>query len=362
MHPARSCCGAVSFTLALALCPLTSGQTLGPDFVSSYSVVNQGSLPGVVAPYGGVVFKQGENNKLLIGGRANQFAADIFEVRFSRSADGRLRDFECGPAVAIADANGASGGIDGGLCYGPDGVLFYTTYSDNRLGQILPGGAGPARLIALTDLGIASSTGTLQFVPEGFPGAGRLKIASYNAGFWYDATVSPDGMGTFNVTVTPGLVNIGGGPEGIVYVAGGNPGFAVDSVLVSEYASGRVVTYEIDAIGNPIVATRRVFLSGLSGAEGAAIDPRTGDFVFSTFGGGDRLLRVTGFTETRPGDANCDGNVTVGDIGFFVTALTNPGAFQGCDILRCDVNLDGFVTVADIGPFVLALTSGPGCG
>lgn len=339
-----------------------TGQTLGPDFTADYSIVNHGSLPGVTPAYGGVVFKQGENNTLLIGGQANSIAADIYEIRFSRGDDGRMRDFECGPATAVANANGATGGIDGGLCYGPDGVLFYTTFNDNRLGQILPGGAGPARLINLTDLGVAASTGTLQFVPDDFAGAGRLKIASYNTGFWYDATVTPDGMGTFNVAVTPGLVNVGGGPEGIVYVRGGNPGFAVDSVLISEWATGRVAAYEIDANGDPVVSTRRDFLTGLSGAEGAAIDPRTGDFVFSTFGGGDRLLRITGFTETRPGDANCDGNVTVGDIGFFVIALTNPGAFPGCDITRCDVNLDGFVTVSDIGPFVQALTSGPGCG
>lgn len=36
-------------------------------------------------------------------------------------------------------------------------------------------------------------------------------------------------------------------------------------------------------------------MTGLSGAEGAAIDPLTGDFLFSTFGGGDRVIVVRGF-------------------------------------------------------------------
>ncbi len=61
-----------------------------------------------------------------------------------------------------------------------------------------------------------------------------------------------------------------------------------------------------------------------------------------------------------PGDMNCDGFVTVADIGGFVLALTNPAAYAvqypGCEIQLADVNNDGFVTVADIGPFVLLLT------
>ncbi|MGE3182570.1 MAG: hypothetical protein AB7N71_13140, partial [Phycisphaerae bacterium] len=274
--------------------------------------------------------------------------------------------FECGDAVAIANANGATAGIDGGLTYGPNGVLFYTTFNDNHIGQLLPGSTSPDLLTPLTALGVAASTGTLQFVPEGFPGAGRLKILSYNASTWYDTTITPDGSGTFTINpVNPGIF-IGGGPEGLVYIAAGNPGFAADSVLVCEYAFGRVVAYEIDANGDAIVATRRIFLTGLGGAEGAAIDPLTGDFLFSTFGGGDRVIRVIGFTGiTPPGDLNCDGIVTVSDIGGFVLALTNPAEyavqFPSCDIENADVNNDNVVSVSDIGPFVALLTSGTGC-
>ncbi len=62
------------------------------------------------------------------------------------------------------------------------------------------------------------------------------------------------------------------------------------------------------------------------------------------------------------GDMNCDGFVTVGDIGGFVLALTDPtgyaAAFPNCDIFNADVNNDGFVTVGDIGGFVTLLTGG----
>lgn len=60
------------------------------------------------------------------------------------------------------------------------------------------------------------------------------------------------------------------------------------------------------------------------------------------------------------GDLNCDGVVTVGDIGGFVLALTDPGGylalFPDCDMQLADVNGDGQVSVGDIGSFVLLLT------
>jgi hypothetical protein len=37
------------------------------------------------------------------------------------------------------------------------------------------------------------------------------------------------------------------------------------------------------------------FVTGLSGAEGAFIDPLTGDFIFSTFGGGNHIEEIRGF-------------------------------------------------------------------
>lgn len=62
------------------------------------------------------------------------------------------------------------------------------------------------------------------------------------------------------------------------------------------------------------------------------------------------------------GDMNCDGLVSVSDIGGFVLALTNPAQYQAnfptCDANLADINEDTFVSVSDIGPFVLLLTGG----
>lgn len=199
-----------------------------------------------------------------------------------------------GTATELADAYGATGGIDGGLAYGPGGVLFYSTFFANQIGQIEPGSTGPDRLVNLSP-GVARSMGGLGFVPEGMPGAGRLKITSTLVGRWYDATLTPDGSGTYNVVRNTAVaINIGGSPQGIVYVPAGAPLFPNPTVLVAEFQSpGRVSAYEVNANGDPIPSTRRTFIDGLDGAEGAAFDPLTGDFLFSTFGGGDLIVRVS---------------------------------------------------------------------
>ncbi|MDX2198478.1 MAG: galactose oxidase-like domain-containing protein [Phycisphaerae bacterium] len=61
-----------------------------------------------------------------------------------------------------------------------------------------------------------------------------------------------------------------------------------------------------------------------------------------------------------PADMNCDGFVTVGDIGGFVAAITNPAGyvatFPDCDIANADMNGDGVVSVGDISGFVQELT------
>jgi hypothetical protein len=62
----------------------------------------------------------------------------------------------------------------------------------------------------------------------------------------------------------------------------------------------------------------------------------------------------------EPGDMNCDGAVSVGDIGPFVLAVTDPESYEAqfpeCDLLNADVNEDGAVSVGDIGAFVSLVT------
>lgn len=63
----------------------------------------------------------------------------------------------------------------------------------------------------------------------------------------------------------------------------------------------------------------------------------------------------------RPGDLNCDGQVTFADIDPFVLALTGETAylnkFRACNWYNADVNRDGKVDFDDIDPFVSLLGS-----
>lgn len=285
MHAISSlCCTALA-------CAALSAQTIQPPFAGIYGFTDLGSVPGVPTNYGGVTFKANDPNTLLIGGSANGPAGSIYEIGVVRDGTGRITGFQ-GTATLFSTAPY----IDGGLAYGPGGVLFFTGYPTNELGQIKAGSTSPDRVISLSPLGVASSVGALGFVPPGFPGAGELKLASYNASQFYGFTLAPDGSGTFDITLANGPVPVQGGPEGILYVP---PGSALlpnnQFLLLAEYSSGAVGVYRVDTQGNPILASRAPFLTGLSGAEGATTDPITGDLVFSTFGGQNRVITVQGF-------------------------------------------------------------------
>ena len=297
----------VLLSLACAFSVGTQAQTLDPAFSASYTVADLCSVPGLPSNYGGLTFLDADT--LLIGGQANTAAGSLYTIDVTRDASNHVTGFT-GSVVRFGGASGAVGEYnDGGVVFGPSGVLFTSRWPINGLGQTQPGSIDEDKIIDLTPLGVASSHAAINFVPSGFGGAGQAKLVSWSGGQWYSAGLAADGGGTFDLVglaqvdldpVAAGIQNVPGGPEGFVYIAGGNAGFASASMLISEYSAGAVGAYELDANGNPLVSTRRSFLTGLTGAEGAVIDPVTGDFLFSTFGGGSRVVRVSGFIAPEP--------------------------------------------------------------
>lgn len=266
-----------------------AAQTISPPFDTDYSYVDLGSITGVPSNLGGLTFL--DNNTLLIGGAANTTNGAIYSVPLTRDAQGFITAF--GTATLYATCPN----IDGGLTFGPGGVLFSTGYNNNTLLQHLPGSTTPDLITSLTTFGIGSSVGTCMFVPAGFPGAGQFKVASYSANTWHTVSLTVNAAGTYDVvSATPALA-ISGGPEGILYPPPGSPQLTdFSTVLLSEYGVGQIAVYDIDSNGDPLPATRQTFMTGLTGAEGAVVDPVTGDMVFSTYGGGNRVIRVTGFS------------------------------------------------------------------
>ena len=272
--------------------------TVGGTFAGAYTVSSLGSVPDLPTNYGGLTFL--DNNTLLIGGAANSPGGNLRTIGVVRGAGNHVIGFS-GLSVPYGTVGTYN---DGGVTFGPGGVLFTSQWPVNLLGQTKPGSTVEDKVIDLSAFGVASSHSAINFVPAGFSGAGQMKLVSYGGGEFYTATYSPDGLGTYNIdTVTLedidslnfGVQFVPGGPEGFVYIAAGSAGFVNNGMLISEYAAGNVGAYDVDANGNPILSTRRDFLSGLFGAEGAAIDPVTGDFLFSTFGAGSEVFRVQGF-------------------------------------------------------------------
>ncbi|MFO1053328.1 MAG: hypothetical protein U1F36_14035 [Planctomycetota bacterium] len=270
----------------------TTAQIIEPPFNASYSYRTIGAVPGVPTPYGGCCFKYDDPDALVIGGGANGPAGAIYTIRVVRNASNLITGFQ-GTATLLATA----ANIDGGLQYGPNNVLFFTTYSNNTLGQVRPGSTTPDKVISLSSTPgwVGGSTGALSFVPPGYPGAGRFKIASYSSSTWHSCTLTPDGAGTFDLSNLQQTAMVQGGPEGILYVPPGSPLFPNYSrMLLTQFGSSAIYSYDLDANGDPVLATATPFMTGLAGAEGATIDAISGSFVFSTYGGSGVVI-VDGF-------------------------------------------------------------------
>jgi hypothetical protein len=274
----------------------TAQPIIAPTFAGTYTLTNLGAVPGVPSNYGGLTLQQGSPNTLLIGGEAVSPDADIYSIAVTRNAQGRISGFS-GTAAAVATAPR----IDGGLAYGPNGVLFATTLdvTSPMLLQYEVGSTTPDKSINLATLGVTGTTGTVNFVPTGFADAGEIRILTYSTNLVYTGTLTADGTGTFNLTgvTQTDTLPAGTGPEGIVWVPQGSPGFdpAKQFVLISEYDANRVSAYEWNPNGTINVGTRQDFVTGLTSAAGATIDPFTNDFLFSTLGGGGQVFRVSGF-------------------------------------------------------------------
>ncbi len=338
-------------------CAGVQAQTLEPPFDSSYSVFDVGSVPGLPAPYGGLTLLRGDPDTLLIGGSANFNSAAVFSVPLTRNICENIVGF-ASDAMFFASAPN----IDGGLTYGPDGVLFAAAYPTNSVHQIKPGSTSPDRTIDVGPLiGGHFSLGSIMFVPDGLGGAGRLKLATYSTGAFADTTVTPDGSGTFDINPGTVTTTFNGGPEGIVYVPPGSPLFPNPTMLVALYNFGRVDAVDVDANGNPIAGTDRPFLTGLSGVEGAFIDPQSGDFIFSTYGGGNRIVSVRGFARHCDAiDFNGDGLYPdTADIDDFLSVFSGGSCSTGtCGDI--DFNNDClFPDTSDIDSLLSVFSGGP---
>jgi len=302
-------CVAAAICAAMATSTAARAQalTIAAPYNERYTANDLGNVPGLPDRYGGLTFRPKNHDVLLIGGVANEATGQIYAITVVRDANNHIIGFDGSAAVAVEGAFN-----DGGVTFGPEEVMFLARWPENEIAQIKKDSVVVDKLIDLAPLGVVSSPGGLQFVPSDHPRAGALKTASWPTGEWYELTYAPDGTGTFDITAAEQLATLPGGPEGFIYVPPNSPLFPTRSMIVSEYSANEVSTFEIDDNGDPIVATRQLFISGLDGAEGALTDPLTGDFLFSTFGGGSRVIVVQGFATPTGGPCSVDADCSSG--------------------------------------------------
>ena len=268
-------------------------QTLTAEFeTAGYTLTDLGSITDLPSQYGGLTIRPEDPNTLYIGGSANLSSGALYTVSLVRDPENQHITGFGGPAILFVDAPN----IDGGVYFAPNGTLLFTRYNMNGLGQILPDNTYVST--ALTQYGVSSSVGSLAIVPPGYPGAGNLIFSSYNASILYNVPYTIDASGQYilsNQTAQEDVYATAYGPEGIAYIPAGSLAFPNLSMAISSYSSGKVVVFEVGPDGLPNTATARDMVIGLTGAEGALIDPLTGDFLFSTFGGGNKVVRISGF-------------------------------------------------------------------
>jgi hypothetical protein len=287
------------------VCPETSAAVppscaslavaIDPYYAGSYTCHDLGPVPGLPAQkYGGLTLLPDRcSTQLLIGGDANLASGKLYRIQVTRDRAGHINGFS-GTASAAIDAP-----FNEGVAFGPAGVLFVTRWPANELQQTRPGSTKVDKLIDLTAFGIAFASAGLNVVADPLPRAGALKLLSWSAGQWYDIELRADGQGTYDLGAAKHVATLAGGPTGFAYVQAGSPLFPSHALLVSEWSANKIASYEVDGSADPKVATRRDFISGLQGAEGAFRDPATGDFFFSTWGqAADRVIVVRGFAPT----------------------------------------------------------------
>lgn len=283
MVSALRLCGTLAF-LAILPSVLHATPTLQPPFDADYTLVDLGPVADVHLPYGGLAFAPGDTGGVIIGGWGQTEAGYLYVVEITRDVTGTIDGF-VGPAVPLADALG----IDGGIAFGPGDVLFYSGVT-NVIGEVKPGSATTDKVVSLASV-TPWHPGGLAIVPPGFGDPGQLKFASWATGEWWSLTLVPDGTGTYGVAGAAKGPTLAGGPEGLAYVLPASPGFPNPSIVVCEWTDGKVSAYEIDAAGDPVVATRREMITGIAGAEGATTDPLTGDFLITTYQGKAFVVR-----------------------------------------------------------------------
>lgn len=279
--------------------PIPAGPdvVLAPEFAEFYKTYELGQVPGIPTDsrLGGCVISNEDPNLLLVAGDSEAASGKVWAIAVVRGNCDHIVGFK-GVAHVVADTPY----VDANLALVESGLMFYTAWPVNQIGQLLPGQMAPAVTTDMAALGVENSVSGLGFVPPGFADAGGMRTITWGGGKWYHLDRTANGN-TFTLSNAQLITSLQYGPGGFAYVPDGSPGFEVDHLIVSEWSAGTVGVYRVDDQGDPLPASRKDFYLDFPSPWGAYFEPLTGDFMFLTWGAGqDRIYIVQGFEPPPP--------------------------------------------------------------
>jgi hypothetical protein len=272
--------------------------TLAPTFAGTYTPYVLGPVPGVPPSLlGGCVLAYKDPNTLYVATSSESQSGAIYAVPLKREPCGHIVGF-AGNATLMA----TTPYVDANLLYGPNHVLFYSMWPVNQMSELLPNTSAPAYTVMLSTVGVGGGgPGGIGFVPPNLQDPGGLRAVTWPDGYWYHLTYAAQQQ-TYAITGSMQTTTLPNGPGGFAYVPAGSPKFAKQSLITDEWNIDKVVVYEVDPLGDPVVATRTEFFTNFPKPWGAYFEDTTGDFLFLDWGGEavDQVYIVQGFAKPPP--------------------------------------------------------------
>jgi hypothetical protein len=287
--------------------PAGSNAQIAAQYAPYYSAYDLGAPPGVPDPLGGSTILASDPNTLLIGGASETSGGAIYSVGVTRDACNHIIGFTgaagTGPKPT-PPVYATTPYVDANLIYSSAQLLLYSEWPKYTLGELAGSATTPSLETDLRTLGMPSADddgpGGIGFVPPSLAAAGQLRLVTWPMGRWYEVTTAA-GSGELAVSAITQTATLPNGPGGFAYVPAGSPGFTQQAVIVAEWNVGTVGVYDVDASGDPMVATRRDFFSQFLLPWGAYFEPATGDYLFLSWGtGNDEVYIVQGFVPPPP--------------------------------------------------------------
>jgi len=275
---------------------------IGGVFCTHYISRSIGPVPGLASFYGGMAFMPSDPNTMLVAGHADTPQGAIYKVPVIRDSKGKIVGFNNAQEFARAP------GIDSSIAFDPNGrgILFVSAYPSHSILEFRPGSTSPDWIIDLAQDApeFEPKIGAMAFVPEGYIGAGKVWMASYDTSALYTASLLWDSKAkAYNITDIESHGRIlPPGVEGFFFPPAGSE-HMTNRVILTSYDDGSLYAMELDHTGVPKPnkwGQTLHFLTGLYGIEGAAMDPTTGDMLFS-HQNGSMIFRVEGFASPSGG-------------------------------------------------------------